>query len=128
MWRRHPPTDMLILQIREQDTGIEPAFSAWEADVLPIYESCIRLGQAPANRKILPRCMCFPKQSLKADSNRRPTDYESVALPAALLRHTNKTKIRATPFESQRTVLLRPRIFWDANSMSHRLKQYIFCG
>ena len=24
----------------EQDTGIEPAFTAWEAVVLPIYESC----------------------------------------------------------------------------------------
>ncbi len=25
----------------EQDTGVEPAFTAWEAVVLPIYESCI---------------------------------------------------------------------------------------
>ena len=25
----------------EQDTGVEPASSAWEADVLPMYESCI---------------------------------------------------------------------------------------
>ena len=24
----------------EQDTGVEPAFTAWEAVVLPIYESC----------------------------------------------------------------------------------------
>ena len=27
----------------EQDTGVEPAFTAWEAVVLPIYESCIRV-------------------------------------------------------------------------------------
>ena len=25
----------------EQDTGVEPASSAWEADVLPMYESCV---------------------------------------------------------------------------------------
>lgn len=24
----------------EQDTGVEPAFTAWEAVVLPMYESC----------------------------------------------------------------------------------------
>ena len=28
----------------EQDTGVEPAFTAWEAVVLPIYESCICEG------------------------------------------------------------------------------------
>ena len=27
--------------ILEQDTGVEPAFTAWEAVVLPIYESCV---------------------------------------------------------------------------------------
>ena len=25
----------------EQDTGVEPASAAWEAAVLPMYESCI---------------------------------------------------------------------------------------
>ncbi len=25
----------------EQGTGIEPAFTAWEAVVLPIYEPCV---------------------------------------------------------------------------------------
>lgn len=29
------------------------------------------------------------KRSLRSDSNRRPTDYESVALPTAPLRHTS---------------------------------------
>ena len=28
----------------EQDTGVEPAFTAWEAVVLPIYESCVVTG------------------------------------------------------------------------------------
>ena len=28
----------------EQDTGVEPAFTAWEAVVLPIYESCVGKG------------------------------------------------------------------------------------
>ena len=28
--------------VLEQDTGVEPASSAWEADVLPMYESCVR--------------------------------------------------------------------------------------
>ena len=28
----------------EQDTGVEPAFTAWEAVVLPIYESCGYVG------------------------------------------------------------------------------------
>ena len=28
----------------EQDTGVEPAFTAWEAVVLPIYESCVCVG------------------------------------------------------------------------------------
>ena len=29
----------------EQGTGIEPAFTAWEAVVLPIYEPCVvKLG------------------------------------------------------------------------------------
>lgn len=27
----------------EQITGVEPAFSAWEADVLPIYDICLVL-------------------------------------------------------------------------------------
>lgn len=28
---------------RKQTTGVEPAFSAWEADVLPIYDVCMTL-------------------------------------------------------------------------------------
>ena len=30
-----------VLCFLEQDTGVEPAFTAWEAVVLPIYESCV---------------------------------------------------------------------------------------
>ena len=28
----------------EQGTGVEPAFTAWEAVVLPIYEPCVAVG------------------------------------------------------------------------------------
>ena len=35
----------------EQDTGVEPAFTAWEAVVLPIYESCIAAIIADGNVK-----------------------------------------------------------------------------
>ena len=31
----------------EQGTGIEPAFTAWEAVVLPIYEPCISKSIIP---------------------------------------------------------------------------------
>ena len=34
----HPKGGLSFL---EQDTGVEPAFTAWEAVVLPIYESCV---------------------------------------------------------------------------------------
>ena len=30
-----------LLGALEQGTGIEPAFTAWEAVVLPIYEPCV---------------------------------------------------------------------------------------
>ena len=33
-----------ISSFLEQGTGIEPAFTAWEAVVLPIYEPCIGEG------------------------------------------------------------------------------------
>ncbi len=35
----------------EQGTGVEPAFTAWEAVVLPIYEPCIRYVGIIADRK-----------------------------------------------------------------------------
>ena len=34
--------DVVIFSM-EQGTGIEPAFTAWEAVVLPIYEPCVGL-------------------------------------------------------------------------------------
>ena len=30
-----------VLSFLEQGTGVEPAFTAWEAVVLPIYEPCV---------------------------------------------------------------------------------------
>ena len=34
------PKSTWIWGLLEQDTGVEPAFTAWEAVVLPIYEPC----------------------------------------------------------------------------------------
>ena len=43
--RRTPFFDKIVRKAEfvqmEQDTGVEPASSAWEADVLPMYESCV---------------------------------------------------------------------------------------
>ena len=39
--KKEPPSGRPFL---EQDTGVEPAFTAWEAVVLPIYESCVCRG------------------------------------------------------------------------------------
>ena len=33
-------TRWVVICYLEQGTGIEPAFTAWEAVVLPIYEPC----------------------------------------------------------------------------------------
>ena len=38
----------------EQGTGIEPAFTAWEAVVLPIYEPCVQGDYSKYERKIQP--------------------------------------------------------------------------
>ena len=49
---RHPSGVSCFL---EQDTGVEPAFTAWEAVVLPIYESCVSCGYySKENWKIQP--------------------------------------------------------------------------
>ena len=37
--------------VLEQDTGVEPAFTAWEAVVLPIYESCNSLDRGYYSRR-----------------------------------------------------------------------------
>ena len=41
----------------EQGTGIEPAFTAWEAVVLPIYEPCVPQHCTTAGRKKQPICV-----------------------------------------------------------------------
>lgn len=38
--KKKPPR-RVAFSCLEQDTGVEPAFTAWEAVVLPIYESCM---------------------------------------------------------------------------------------
>ena len=43
MQKNSGPSCNWIRKTLEQGTGIEPAFTAWEAVVLPIYEPCIKL-------------------------------------------------------------------------------------
>ena len=43
-----------VLYFLEQDTGVEPAFTAWEAVVLPIYESCMWLYYSKGRGKKQP--------------------------------------------------------------------------
>ena len=43
----------------EQDTGVEPAFTAWEAVVLPIYESCVYLGIVAEQRENFNRFLSY---------------------------------------------------------------------
>ena len=40
---RKPHKLAAFLQLVEQATGIEPAYSAWEANILPLNYACIRL-------------------------------------------------------------------------------------
>ncbi len=42
----------------EQGTGVEPAFTAWEAVVLPIYEPCIQLSVLYQNQKEISSPFC----------------------------------------------------------------------
>ena len=39
---RNPPTSWVPPFDKKQATGIEPASSAWEADILPMYYACIK--------------------------------------------------------------------------------------
>ena len=52
MWpvnEKHHPTGGAFSFV-EQDTGVEPAFTAWEAVVLPIYESCVSFNDGNYSR------------------------------------------------------------------------------
>lgn len=50
------PTRRLVVDALERMTGIEPAFSAWEADVLPLND--IRVEAHPSLR--IPRLLAAP--------------------------------------------------------------------
>ena len=41
---RNPPTSWVPPFDKQQATGIEPASSAWEADILPMYYACKKLN------------------------------------------------------------------------------------
>ena len=55
----------------EQDTGVEPASAAWEAAVLPMYESCVEFVSLIAsfrqksNRFLANNRRAFPKGQAK---------------------------------------------------------------
>ena len=58
---------MAPLSFLEQGTGIEPAFTAWEAVVLPIYEPCEWLHYSKAVFKkqghfVAQACLDFPQR------------------------------------------------------------------
>lgn len=52
----------------EHATGIEPAYSAWEADVLPLNYACIEIIKAQSMEKKKPLLKSF-KERKKKDSN-----------------------------------------------------------
>lgn len=51
--KKKPPR-RVAFSCLEQDTGVEPAFTAWEAVVLPIYESCMCWYYSRAKGKMQP--------------------------------------------------------------------------
>ena len=51
--KKKPPR-RVAFSCLEQDTGVEPAFTAWEAVVLPIYESCMCWYYSRAREKKQP--------------------------------------------------------------------------
>ena len=70
-------------------TGIEPALPAWKAGVLPLHHS----GMVPGAFGAAPGCKkedyrggvgSSSPWSSRSDSNRRPADYKSAALPTEL--------------------------------------------
>ena len=67
----------------EHATGIEPAYSAWEADVLPLNYACIRFLR---NKKLVSQHLSSLWWMLR-DSNPRPPLRQSGALPAELSIH-----------------------------------------
>ena len=61
----------------EQGTGIEPAFTAWEAVVLPIYEPCVKPYYSKPICKNQPLFVGWTKKNMPPVG--RHADYESNA-------------------------------------------------
>ena len=86
-WVRLPHVHCEIIQATrmgglyylEQDTGVEPAFTAWEAVVLPIYESCVsgiianRIGKFNLflSDSLDKGCFCSPSPGLWVQKRHR---------------------------------------------------------
>ena len=85
------------LMALEPVTGIGPAYPAWKAGVLPLnYTDGWCREQIPptpggclsfqaVRRKSFGEVMGYPAWSHQTDSNRRPADYKSAALPAVAM-------------------------------------------
>ena len=94
----------------ERVAGIEPASSAWKAEVLPLYHTRITviggggwirttearasdLQSDPFGHSGTPPYQYFAtkKWCRHQESNSGPTDYKSVALPTELYRHQSRS-------------------------------------
>ena len=69
----------------ERITGVEPAFSAWEADILPMnyirkYIADYKAACQRFRKEVIISCTW----SWWTDSNPRPADYKTAALPTEL--------------------------------------------
>ncbi len=76
----------------EQDTGVEPAFTAWEAVVLPIYESCMVVIIADREGKF----NCFlsqPKVGTELHKNRN-IKFEQIVMYYFRLRTKHFVRIK----------------------------------
>ena len=54
----------------EHATGIEPAYSAWEADVLPLNYACIEIIKAQSIKKKKSPLQEFQRKKARLTSNR----------------------------------------------------------
>lgn len=79
-------------------TGVEPALSAWKANVLPLDDSGRGCRACPFARllwrmsdhsfiEVQEELRVAPLWSRWSESNRRPADYKAAALPTELRRH-----------------------------------------
>jgi hypothetical protein len=64
------------------------------------------------NGSILENCL-FCQLSLRGESNPRPADYKSAALPTELLRHDLFQKMKMTTIQRTKTDGITRLFFWE---------------